>query len=206
MKRALLFFYAASFLALFGSAHAAVVTFEFSGTVTQVPLDDVFGDIAAGDPILGSYTFDTSAVDLIPADAAMSAFAFSAPLGMNVTVGEHEFSARGLLSIGVLNSFADQYTVLARNSGPAGELTLELFLHDPTGGAFINDHLPSAAPPLGGFSQKDFHLIAMLAGAEVQVDGQLSMLNGQATPEPSAASLVIAGSVLLLLARRRRRQ
>jgi hypothetical protein len=48
-----------------------------------------------------------------------------APFGMTVTIGVHNFSTSGLLNIGILDSFVDQYTVLAVSS--AGDLTLELF-------------------------------------------------------------------------------
>ena len=44
---------------------------------------------------------------------------------MTVTIGVHNFSTSGLLNIGILDSFVNQYTVLAVSR--AGDLTLELF-------------------------------------------------------------------------------
>jgi hypothetical protein len=190
-----------SLLALLSSANAAVLTFQLSGNVTQVPLDDVFGDIAVGETIHGSYTFDTSAADLAPADSATGIFTWGAPFGMTVTIGTHDFTTSGLLNVGILNSFVDQYTVLGLSA--ASDVTLELFLQDHTGGVFANDQLPLTAPSLAGFGQKDFHLHAMLAGGEIQVDGQLSTLASQAVPEPHPAGLVLVGSIILLVLARR---
>jgi hypothetical protein len=193
----------ACFFALLSSANADIVTFQFSGNVTQVPLDEVFGDIAPGDPIRGSYRFDTSATDLIPADLATGSFTFAAPFGMTATIGAHDFNAFGSLNIGILNSFVDQYTVLALSS--SGDLSLELFLQDNTGGAFTNDHLPLTERFSDSFTQQDFHLDATLAGGEIQVDGQLSAPNAQVVPEPRLVGLVMAGPIILLTVVARRR-
>ena len=191
-------------VALFGvlsSANADTVTFGFTGSVTQVPLDDVFGDIAVGSAIQGSYSFDTTAADLVPADPKTGSYTWSAPFGMLVTIGAHDFSTSGVLNIGVVNSFVDQYTVFALSA--TGDLTLELFLQDNTGSVFVNDHLPLIAPSLGGFAQKDFHFRGMFAGGEVQFDGQLSAPSVQAVPEPSPAVPLLVGSIMVMLARRR---
>jgi hypothetical protein len=191
-------------VALFGvlsSANADTVTFDFTGSVTQVPLDDVFGDIAVGSAIQGSYTFDTTAVDLVPADPNTGSYTWSAPFGMLVTVEAHDFSTSGVLNIGVVNSFVDQYTVFALSA--TGDLTLELFLQDTTGSVFVNDHLPLLAPSLSSLTQKDFHFHGMFAGGEVQFDGQLSAPSVQAVPEPSPAIPLLVGSIMVMLARRR---
>jgi len=189
--------------ALLTSANAAPITFQFSGSVAQVPLDEVFGDIAVGDAIQGSYTFDSSAADLIPADPAAGSYTFAAPFGMNVSVGAHNFATSGSLNIGIVNSFVDQYTVLA--TSPSGDLTLELFLQDNTGAVFSDDRLPLILPSLAAFAQRDFHLDGLFAGREVQVDGQLTAPPPQVVPEPSLADLFLAGSITLLgLARRKR--
>ena len=174
-------------------AKADVVTFDFAGVVTQVPVDEAFGDLAASDPIQGSFRFDTSASDLIPMDPATGSYSFSTPFGMTAAVGAHEFDALGSLNIGILNSFVDQYSVLATSA--SGDLTLELLLQDNTGEAFGNDHLPATPPPLVDFSEKDFHLIAMFNGQDVQTDGQLSGFTDQVVPEPSLIVPVLAGMV-----------
>ena len=185
------------FIVLLGSAHAAPLLFQFSGTVTQVPLDGVFGDIGVGDAIRGSYTFDTSAVDLVPADPATGSYTSNAPFGMTVTIGTHDFATSGSLNIGILNSFVDQYTVLGTSA--TGDVTIELFLQDNTGSVFGNDHLPVSLPPLAAFAQKDFHFDAIFGDNEVQVDGELNALNASDVPEPPPAGPILAGSMLALV-------
>jgi hypothetical protein len=188
---------------LLNSANATVITFQFSGTVTQVPVDEVFGDLGAGNEIQGAFTFDSSASDLIPNDPSIASYRWTAPLGMTVTVGSHTFDTSGLLSIGVLNGAEDQYTVFAESA--AGDLTLELFLQDDTGEVFSSDHLPLTAPPLDNFDQRDFHLDGTFADGEVQADGRLNSLSGPTVPEPDTAPICLAVSVVLLLRARRKR-
>src|SRR5262245_34215189 len=119
----LLLFVAAS------TAQAGPVTFNFSGVVTQVPVDEVYGDIAVSDPMQGSFTFESLLPDLIPGAPASASYTSLGPLfGMTITLGPHIFSTFGSLNIGILNAAVDQYTVLAQSAG--GDLTLELFLQD----------------------------------------------------------------------------
>jgi hypothetical protein len=188
---------------LLGSVEAAPVSFQFSGKLTQVPLDEVFGDIAPGDAIQANVNFDSSATDLVPVDPATGSYAFSAPFGMIVMIGTHDFTASGFLNIGILNSFVDQYTVLATSS--SGDLTLELFFEDDTGSAFADDHLPLAAPPLADFSQRDFHLDFTSALGELQADGQFDAPASAAIPEPALPNLILASSIILLASIRPKR-
>jgi hypothetical protein len=196
--------YVACFFLLLGRAHAGTITLQFSGNVTQVPVDELFGDIVPGEAIQGSFSFDPSATDLLPADPTTGIYQWTSPFGMTATIGMHEFNAFGSLTIGVINSFVDQYLVLAMNA--ANDLTLELFMQDDTGTAFDNDHLPLALPDFASFGQKDFHLDASNDDGEVQVDGQFGVLPATAVPEPSSAILLFAApAILWALCRRRRR-
>jgi hypothetical protein len=195
MKTALSVCCLASLLAFLNPAKAAPVTFEFSGHVTQVPLDEIFGDINSGDTMQGSVSFDTSATDLIPADPTTGSYNFSAPFGMTVTIGSHDFAANGFLNVGILNSFVDQFTVLATST--SGDLTLELFLQDNNGTAFNSDQLPSALS-LSDFTQKDFHIDAVSSLGEAQVDGQLDGPQPETIPEPPVSALLLMGSVVLI--------
>jgi hypothetical protein len=183
--------------------HADPVTFQFSGLVTQVPVDEVFGDIAFGDTFDATLSFDSTATDLVPDDPTIGSYAFSSPFGMSVDIGKHNFEASGSLNIGILNSFVDQYTVLATSQ--TGDLDLELFLLDNTGSVFADDHLPVSLPPLASFTERDFHLDGFLDGGDIQVDGEIVSPSIQAVSEPSATIPLIVISVLAsVLAYRRR--
>jgi len=176
---------------------AAPLTFQFSGTLTQVPIDELYGDIAAVSAISGSFTFDTAAADLVPGDPATGSYTSSGPpFGMTVSLGGHVFTAQDSLNIGVLNSFVDQYTVLAVGAG--GNLTLELFLQDNSGTGFSSDGLPSTLP-MSPFTIRDFHLHEITAAGEFQADGQLANVPSAApVPEPAPSILLLTGVGLLL--------
>ena len=68
-------------------ASGSPITFQFTGAVTQVPIDDVYGDIAFGNLNQGSYTFNSAALDLIPADFETGSYTSAGlPYGMTLTV------------------------------------------------------------------------------------------------------------------------
>ena len=187
------------FFALALSANASIVTVLFSGSITQVPIDDVFGDIQFGDPFQGTYSFDSAASDLIPSPSAGS-YSFTAPLGIAATIGSHTFAATGSLNIGILNGVIDQYTVLAFS--PTADLAIQLLLQDNSAAVFSTDQLPSLPPLISAFTQRDFQLTFSLDGAELQAAGQLEVLT--AVPEPRAVTLGILAGLALALARRAR--
>lgn len=181
-------------------AYADPITFDFTGTVTQVPIDDLATGIQSGDAFNGSFTFDSSALDAIAAPTSASYTSNGAVFGMTVSVGAVMFSESGFLNIGLLNTFVDQYTVLASSPG----LTLDLLFQDNTGTAFSSDSLPLTPPPLAAFAQRAFDLDETdIAGNETQADGTISSLtcaSGCATspvPEPSGGGLLLAGAMVL---------
>jgi hypothetical protein len=184
-------------------AHADTVSFQFSGSVAQVPVDDVFGDIALGETFQGSLSFDSSATDLVPGDASIGSYTFSSPFGMTVSIGVHNFKAQGSLDIEVLNSFVDQFTVLATSQ--TGGLTMDMFLLDNGGSAFTDDHLPLGLPPLADFAERDFHLDGFLGDGEIQIEGEIGVPATQAVPEPSSIILLTTISAVIFAVAYRRR-
>jgi len=176
-----------------GSAHAATLV-DFTGSVSQVPIDELFGDIHFGDTIQGSFSFDGTAADLLPADPATGVYSFNSPFGMTVTIAGHSFDATGSLIIAVVNGFIDQYTVLANSA--AGDLTLELFFQDNSGTALSDDHLPLSLPTA---TQRDFHLDLLGSDGETQIDGQIDGRAAQVVPEPGSAVLMLGGLIAAAL-------
>ena len=183
------------------SLQAAPITIQLSGIITQVPIDDLYGDIFPGDAVQISYTFESTAADQIPGDASTGSYlSVGSPFGMTFTFPTRVFTAADSIHIGILNSFVDQYTVYALGSG--GNDTLELFIQDNAGTIFADDSLTSIPPALAAFTLKDFHLRIISTNGEVQVDGQLDDIT--VIPEPSSGLLVIAGAAFLLAALKRR--
>jgi hypothetical protein len=192
-------------------ARAGPITFNFTGTVSQVPIDDFATGIQFGDSITGSFTFDSAAVDAIAASTAGSYTSTGPAFGITAAIGPSAllFLAPGSMNIGILNTFVDQYTGHASSA----TLVLDLFFQDNSGAVFSSDGLPLSPPPLAAFAQREFHLDQTDgAGAETQVDGAITSLTcgsgcaATTVPEPSTAWFLLAGTTLLGGARCANRQ
>lgn len=169
-------------------ALAGPVTFSFTGSVT----DDPYGLSSFGAPIVGSYTFDSSALDAIADPAAASYASSGAAYGFSASVDGMGHTVVGTLSVGVLNSFVDQYAVIADD----GSLRLELFLEDAGATAFASDGLPLAAPALGGFAFRQFRLFGTEAEFLGTVDTLVCTAGCAATPVPAPPTLTLFGAAL----------
>ena len=185
---------------LLAGAHAGPITISFSGIVTQVPIDDLYMDIGAGDQIFGNYTFESSATDLIPGDPESGSYlSVGPPYGMTVTISGHVFNAFDSLNIGILNSFVDQYTITAVGAG--GSLVLEFLLQDNSGSVFSDDSLPLAPPQPALMTILDFHLHEVADPGETQVDGQITSFDAVSEiPEPATSLLALISMAGLMAA------
>lgn len=68
-----------------GALAAGPITFQFTGTITQVPIDEVFGDISPDQLISGSYTFESTSLDGDPGDPAIGSYASPTEIPMAST-------------------------------------------------------------------------------------------------------------------------
>ncbi len=174
-------------LMLASAAHAMPITFGFLGEVT----DDPFGLSSFGAPIVGNYTFNSTAPDSIPG-ASSGSFASTGPgFDFNANVGGMLFSVMGAVTVNTVNNIGvDQYGVIATNSF----LTLELFLQDSTQTALSSDALPLTAPSLSSFGFRQFRLFS----DDAEFLGGITSLTctagcgpgGNRVPEPSSLALV----------------
>jgi hypothetical protein len=191
---------AAAFLSLIytATAQAIPITFSFTGGVTNDP----FGLSSLGAPISGNYTFESTAVDAIPAANTGSYTSIGPGFGFNATVDGNPFSVSGSLNVSVLNSLIDQYLVTATD----GTLTLELFFQDNTGTALASDALPLTPPPLAAFAIREFRLFAPDAEFTGSVDTLVCSAGcngtGGTIPEPGTLWLLGASLAALLVWRR----
>jgi len=187
-------------VAVLAEGRGGSITFNFIGTVGQVPIDDFGTGIQSGDAITGSFTFDSSVPDAIPDPTSGSYTSTGPAFGMTLTIGPSAlmFSESGSLNVGILDTFVDQYTVNAT----AATLALSFIFQDNSATAFSGDGLPLSPPLLTDFSQRDFHLDQTdIGGNETQVDGTIESLTCgsgcSATPESSSAVLLFSGLSLL---------
>jgi len=187
-------------------ASADPVTFQFTGTVTQVIDDDFSTNIKPQDTFQGSFTFDsnTSSSSSTPTGAGYDDFIN--PHGMTVDVGPHNFSiSNDALSIGIQNGAADLFSVFAENFISPG-LIFHITLRDPSGAALSSVALPLSPPDLSAFSQRDFFLREVdVSGNQTDVQGRIDSLTacpscGSVVPEPAGIWLI---AILPALAYRR---
>jgi hypothetical protein len=161
--------------------NAALTTFEFTGTVTQVNLDpgDPFnGTIGFGTPFSGFYTFESTTPDSVLAPSTGSYIMSGTSTGMRINIGGNIFSTVDFLAVGIANNFAgpvDQYTVFAEAN--SGNLEIELFFQDGAATVFSNDALPLTPPPMANFAMRTFSLIALANSNQVQIDGNIDTLS-----------------------------
>ena len=147
-------------LALFGvtesKLHAQRVTGYFTGTVTEV--DDqghVFPNLLVGDPVIGMYSYDTTATDADP-DPSRGNYAQSLggpPNGAVVTVGPYAFPHMGsLLTAEVHNDRSspvfDMLWLGSELEGPDNVLgaVVSVMFKDSSLAWLSSDALPPAVP------------------------------------------------------------
>ena len=146
---------AAGALAYASPTSAAPVTFDFSGTVTQLstdPDDPFNGTVGFGTAFFGSYVFESTAPDAI-AGAGSGSYTSPAgsPYGLSVTIGvSNKAATSDFLNIGVVNGATDFYTVLACEGGSGcPNLLIELLFEDLAGLMLSSDALPLDTLALG---------------------------------------------------------
>ncbi len=187
------------------STEAALVTVNFSGTITSI--DDPNGYISGssvGDPFSGTLVYSTGLAAGVPgANPSIYTYlpsttpAFAAPLGITVTVGSHTFSSSytGLMQITVQNNLAGAYpdvfgAVADVNVGNTYTLA-GIALGDSTGTALSSTDLPTSLD-LSKFTVGDFNLVTPNGAGTNIFEG---VINLNAVPEPS--SLALAGIAIL---------
>lgn len=162
--------------------------------------------MSPGDPITGSYTFESTTPDSAASASEGSYTSPSdAPYSMSATIGENLFSTTDFLNIGVANfgPLGDFYTVLACSPDVScADLEMEIALQNLDGTALSSDALPLTPPALGLFEIRNFHVFALLGGSELQIEGTIYTLTCPACipapiPEPGTVVLLASGLVLL---------
>lgn len=187
------------------TAHASPMTFSYAGAVVQVasldpenpfPIEPTFGT-----PFSGTYTFDSTAVDGVPADAATGSYASTGtPFGLTLAIGGLSFTYGGV-SIGVTNGYSsfgfgmDEYLFGFTHLGDPTPV-VSARITDPTGTMLGDDSLPLrpvAVDPVW----TSFLFSEIVSGNQVELEGRLTSLlctsGCEAVPEPATLTLLAAG-------------
>ncbi|NGZ96164.1 MAG: hypothetical protein CV089_08565 [Nitrospira sp. WS110] len=188
-----------------GRSDAAPVTFNFSGSVSEVH-GGVFTSGGSGAngfssslPLSGNFTFDSTTPDVLSSDPSWGLYAN--PI-QNLTVNVGGYTAAfspGSSVIQVIKNpgLGDTYSLTV--NGLTGNTVNGLFptmfeveLSSPNGNVFSNDYLPTAPPSLSSFASNQWRLI--FSGAGNRVQGALTSL----VPLPAAVWLFGAGLIALV--------
>jgi hypothetical protein len=205
-------------LAAAPAANAGLVTFDFSGTITQT----LKGSI---DPFAytGHYSFESEQPDLSPADLHQGDYLLSS---IEVTFGNTHLIAGGagfnevLVSndTGSVNSPADAYGVFGTNFLEGGQLALNFFYDSSK--VFQDDSLPLTPPPLTGRADLSHAFVIQGFGLSDEFFGTVDSLtcshncdgrgggdgDPKSVPEPSTLLGLAMTLPLLALTRWRRRR
>ncbi len=204
---------ALSLIGLASSAQAAMLTANYTGTVTFVPTE-LSSEFSVGDTITGTYTFESTTP--ARAGSTMEFAVFDALTSASYTVGSYTATSAATQEIqvdDVLN--ADRYGVVSRASdGLTGADVngLSLFfasfrLDDSTGTVFNNALILPTSIDLNDFDSTGFFLSfgPTQAGGFPTLSGTIESFS--IVPEPSTFVLASLGGLgLVAFGIRRRKQ
>jgi len=185
-------------------ATAALVTFNFTGTVDSVGSHLSGGPFSTSQAVTGSYTFESTTSNTGSGFTGTYNGALNGPSSnLNVTIGSYSASlAPGANTIEVKNPSslsADSYEVTGLFSGAAvngyAASSFKLELAKPSTDQFNGVLLPSTPPSVSSFAERTFRLVFGNGGDSRTVIVKLDTLT--AVPLPAAVILFGTGLVAL---------
>jgi hypothetical protein len=212
-----------AFVLAFGcaTAQSSTVTFDFTGTVNTVD-PNLTSAFAVGNPITGSYTFDTTAPNTSPGSDPNAAF-YDSSFAYTVSAGSFTSSGTGFSTtvfynlVLAPNVFRDQYRIVEQANGLSingltySGFTLDLLTTSGTANStpLASDALPSTPPVISDFAINQLRFYFddpnNTATGVDYVIGSLDSLT-EAVPEPSTWAMLLLGFAGLgFMAHRRKR-
>ncbi len=199
------------------SCYGGLVIVQFTAEVTQAsdPYDLLQGRINLGDTITGTYTYDTSAPDLLPGTERARYEYDTPPSGISVQAGGFESRSdpdNTDFSIEIVNNATaaggswDSFILESENNLPfGGDLVINaitLDFYEGSALAISSDALPVDAPEIAMWSRAQVWIDGGARQRSVAITGDLT--SAVLIPEPATVLLLGAGCVVLLSRHNRR--
>lgn len=183
----------------------AALRLEFAGDVASGPLPGSGGDVHVGDPFVGSFTFDPTATDQLPADPTRSRFA-SSSAHMELTAGALVLNTAAVDADvwEVRNQVADFDWLLITAYAP-DDVTIEVkLLIDDSHSFLTSDAWPAAGelPPASSFDERFVTVFRDRAKTDFWFDGWIQSV--ALVPEPATLVLAVAGGLAVVRRKHRR--
>jgi len=194
-------------------AWAEIVTIELTGQVTYVDeysttLQQLFH---IGDPVTGTYTYNTDAFDRNPRSSVGDYHYDAEPYGVKLEIDGFSIQTDPenvdfLLEVGNNHAYSswDHYLVYSYNNKPIPNGMTVWFiawnLRDSSGTALTNDALPQLAPSLGDWDYNELRVDFGLKGGST-VGARITSV--QVIAEPTTFAVIGIGSMLLVVRRKR---
>ncbi len=191
-------------------ATAALVTFAFTGVVTNVK-PSLNPPFTTSTLLTGSYTFNSLTPDFKPLNLNRGLY-YGAITALDVHLGSYTATMgdSGTNFIEIRNQSVDRYTVQAPLTGPPvltgspvheySPLRFRIELTDPSGGMVLDDKLHATPPSISSLAQDNrvWRVVFEDSGGIARIQGYLTSLTASAVPLPAAVILFGAGLVALV--------
>jgi hypothetical protein len=183
---------------------AVPITFLFASTIDRVdvPMEDpVLGAITIGSPVLGSFTFDSDAEDLNPAEWNGEYEMFGPPFGIRGEIGRVPFSATNI-RINLIDDYPflpfaldDMLVSSSLSPGPLGtDLRIRIQMIEGSGRPLSSDNLPLVPPMFSADASRYFTVQGSASTGESFALGGFD-LTLEPVPEPSTTAMMIGSMI-----------
>jgi hypothetical protein len=201
-----LIIFAVLFLSLPAVSYGRLITITITANVNHVgdSYSNLFnGKVSVGDPVTGTYTYDTSTTDTNPSNPDVGDYwHYAAPCGITINIGSFIFESdrnnvRFLLEVLNSPSQQDGYGIQSYNNICTSDSDIEVGrigygIFDSTGNSFSNDALPATLfnwdnAVLGIYGPRDglyFEIKANVASVTL-------------VPEPATLFLTVLGLIVI---------
>lgn len=180
-------------LVLAAPVRAAIIQYQFSGTVVSIQDDGHLGGLVQlGDPYVATFVFDTATPDEFP-----SYFDRAGYSGLSASLVMPHISVNAQARLDIADSATFDFVYFS-TTDPG--LMFLITLNDSTGTALTSDVIPSPFPTFADFPESSLDVFWDHTVSD-KFAGSIDSVNVTIIPEPGALYLTVLGSLTLLVRR-----